>query len=103
VKLAKRSGHAALFFALGLLTFLAVWQRGEAHRPGPWAQKLIVLAVFAAATEALQVLTPSREPAVRDWLLDLAGILAALLLSLPLSLAALRRRRASSRTPGSGR
>jgi VanZ family protein len=95
VTVAKRSGHAALFFVLGLLTFVGIWQRGEAARPGPWVQKLIVLAVFAAATEALQVVTPSREPAVRDWLLDLAGVAAALLISLPLSLAARRRARAS--------
>lgn len=79
VTLAKRVGHAALFFLLGLLTFADLWRSGGAGRTRAWCERTAALAVFAAATEMLQLLAPTREPTVRDWLLDLAGIAAALL------------------------
>jgi VanZ family protein len=78
VATAKQSGHAVLFFLLAVAAYLGLWRRGRASRLLSWCQTSLLLVAFAAATEMLQVIAPSRAPALQDWLLDLAGIAAGL-------------------------
>jgi hypothetical protein len=80
VATAKQSGHALLFFLLAVAAYAGQWRRGAATHWRGWVQASLLLVGFAAATEMLQAVTPSRAPALQDWALDLAGIAAGLAL-----------------------
>ena len=70
--------HAAGFFVLGTLLLLTLAAYGAA-RPRRAAVALLALAIYAALDEATQPLV-GRTAAMSDWLADLAGTAAALLL-----------------------
>jgi hypothetical protein len=80
VATAKQSGHALLFFLLAVAAYAGQWRRGAAAHGRGWVQASLLLIGFAAATEMLQAVTPSRAPALEDWALDLAGIAGGLAL-----------------------
>lgn len=77
---AKTTGHAVLFFVLALVSYVGLLREQGGRFGSRWLTRTAWLAGFAAATELLQLLVPTRGPSTSDWLLDLAGILVALAL-----------------------
>ncbi len=76
-QLAKSLGHAGLFAALGLLGAASILRMRVAAWPG-LAVLTCTIALFAAVTEALQLLTDTRTARVGDWLVDMAGALTGI-------------------------
>ncbi|MBN2703693.1 MAG: VanZ family protein [Pontiellaceae bacterium] len=71
-------GHFLLFASL---CFLVYWSAAleRQHRSYYFKVALDIL-LFAAITESLQFLTMDRTPGIKDWFVDLYGMLTALLL-----------------------
>ena len=70
-------GHTLLFFFLALTCRLG--------RPqDPLWLSFATLALVAAASEVVQFFVPGRGPQLQDWLADLGGILAGLVLCAPI-------------------
>ena len=72
----EATGHVLLFFLLAFTCRL--------HRPqDPFWLSFGILALVAAASEVVQSFVPGRGPELHDWLADLGGILAGLVLFAP--------------------
>jgi VanZ family protein len=80
----KKSGHVLEYGLLALLT-LRAW-RGSLGQEGdnqlrPAALAIIVCALYAASDELHQLFVPTRHGVVRDVVIDLAGVMAAVALA----------------------
>jgi VanZ family protein len=72
--------HAVAYFLLGGLFWLTLWAYGMRR----WKRRLYVLvtlAVYAALDELTQELVTGRHAAVGDWLADMVGLVAAVMLA----------------------
>ena len=80
--LIQKTGHFTEYLILALVLYRALRQTGGS-RASRRAASLTLAAgvIFAVSDEWHQSFVPHREPTVRDILIDLAGILAALALS----------------------
>lgn len=80
--LLQKTGHFLEYFLLALLIYRALRQTSPT-KGSRWAAVLTLAAgvIFAISDEWHQSFVPHREPAVRDVLIDSAGILTALALS----------------------
>jgi len=83
-------GHFVLFASLCFLLYLSA---ALERQPRIYYAKVAFdMLLFAAITESLQHLTLDRTPGLSDWMVDVAGMLTALVLFLPLGLWLLLRR-----------
>ncbi len=76
----QKTGHMVLFALLAVFCFASARRAWISRR---WALlgTLPALMLFAAATELLQLLIEQRTPRVGDWVLDVLGALAGLVLA----------------------
>jgi VanZ family protein len=67
-----KAAHFGAYFGLALLLawVLAAGLKSWLARS---AAAIVIIAIYAALDEALQVLTPGRTPDWKDWLADVAG------------------------------
>jgi VanZ family protein len=77
-------GHFVLFASLCFLVYLSAAFEGQ-HR-SYFLKVVFDILLFAGVTESLQYLTLDRIPGITDWLIDVAGLLAAFLLFLAVML-----------------
>ncbi len=70
-------GHFGLFASLCFLVYLSAALERQ-HRSYYYRVAFDIL-LFSAVTESLQYLTIDRTPDIRDWLIDLGGMVAAFL------------------------
>ncbi|GAE28238.1 hypothetical protein JCM9140_4450 [Halalkalibacter wakoensis JCM 9140] len=79
--LMRKAAHFGFFFALGFLTFRALWASGCKKRIG-YVVSLIFVLLYAISDEIHQAFTPNRTPLVEDVILDFAGGLTGVTLAL---------------------
>ena len=82
----KKIGHLLMFLVLGSVSFHWLHHRFNANIKNTLALLhavllFMVLSLFAAVTEFLQLVSVDRNPFVTDWLFDLIGILMGILLA----------------------
>lgn len=77
---AHRAGHFVLFASLCFLVYCSAWL--EKQHPMYYLKVGLDILLFAAVSESLQFLTLDRTPGFSDWLIDIYGMLLALLLFL---------------------
>lgn len=81
---AHRAGHFVLFASLCFLVYCSAWL--EKQHPMYYLKVGLDILLFAAVSESLQFLTLDRTPGLSDWIIDLYGMLLALVLFLMLRL-----------------
>ncbi|MEI6892577.1 MAG: VanZ family protein [Pontiella sp.] len=74
---AHKAGHFVLFGSLCFLVYCSAWL--EKQHPVFYLKVVLDILLFAAISEALQYLTNDRQPGVLDWLIDIYGMLLALI------------------------
>ena len=81
----KKIGHLLMFIVLGSVSFHWLRHRFSANSKTLALLQAVllfmVLSLFAAVTEFLQLVTVDRNPFITDWLFDLIGILMGILLA----------------------
>ncbi|MDF7800859.1 VanZ family protein [Pontiellaceae bacterium B1224] len=77
---AHRMGHFTLFASLCFLVYCSAWR--EKQHPIYYLKVGLDILLFAAVSESLQFLTMDRTPGISDWMIDLYGMLLALILFL---------------------
>jgi hypothetical protein len=86
VVMLKKTGHFLVFLTLGISCSLWLQHRSKAKNSIGMSMLhmlclFLALALFAALTEFLQLLTIDRSPALMDYLTDISGIFIGLLLA----------------------
>ena len=70
--------HLAAYFAFGLIAFRGAILLPVVGRPGPYVQSLLLGALYGASDEYHQKFVAGRTASGLDWLADVAGVTAAL-------------------------
>lgn len=93
----KDAGHFAVFFLLAVAAAAAYPQAGS-------VVTVLYLAIFALATECLQLFPITRSPSLSDLAIDVFGVVVgtATVAALRIAVSALRRPRSRSASPGAG-
>jgi len=72
----KNCLHFIQYFGLAILSLRVMWKM-KIHKP--YAMAFVWCALFAASDEIHQLSTPGRQSSWSDWVIDLSGAMAALI------------------------
>jgi VanZ family protein len=78
--LSDKLAHAAIYLGLALLVLRASGKSPLVRCPGPYAQSLILAALYGISDEFHQRFVPGRSADVLDWFADVLGAAIAIIL-----------------------